>query len=760
MKKYYHFAGIIFSLNILMALLILSPGSITAQINVGGQPMSSVMQLNSELSTVTMPEFDTQRLIEEDKVTEAGMDMPFRFGYNFDVNYDLQNSGVWEVLSDGSRVWRLAIRSEDAVSINLAYKNFVLPQGATFFVYNLDKSYIYGAFTELNNSEDKQFATSPTYGNTTVLEYYEPVYAKGKGSITISKVTHAYKDIFGYNSVLEEPCNININCPIGAAWVEQKRSVTRITFSEGPNSFLCTGSLMNNTLQNRVPLYLLAEHCATDNFSTMTFYFNYENPTCIGTLGSLASTMVGATLKAKNFDTDFQLVQLNQTVPAGFNAHYNGWDRSGSNPLDQTAIHHPGGAVKKISHDDNPALSVTGFGGRLGNGFWQVTWDQGMTEGGSSGCPLYDQNHRVIGQNLGGTAANCNAPQNVQKVFGKLSESWAHGGASNNQLKDWLDPNNTGVFTLDGIDAVTGVAPATNFTSNIQVLPMGGGNVDFFDLTTNNPTTWSWSFPGGTPATSNVRNPSGITYTATGNYTVSLTTTNAFGSNLKTFVSYIKVQGVPMNTFSLQTPVTLSGVVVSQNNPAPFQFKWGTANPSPTVNYNFKIKKTGPGTEYFFPSDNNGLDSIKTFRKSFLDSLAIIMGITGNTDSAICAWRVTALNGADSITSNSFLITIRREPVGINLISSVIPEQFNLYNNYPNPFNPNTIIKFDVIKTQMVSLKIYNTLGEEVRTLVNQVMSPGEYSVDFSAGSIASGIYFYRLETDGFAQTKRMMLVK
>lgn len=760
MKKNYHFAGIIFTINILMALFLFSPENVTAQINAGGQPMSSLVQLNSELTTVTMPEIDTDQLLAEDKITEAAMDMPFRFGYNFDVNYDLQNSGVWEVLSDGSRVWRLAIRSADAVSINLAYKNFVIPQGATFFVYNLDKSYIYGAFTELNNTEDKQFATSPTYGSTTVLEYYEPVYANGKGSITISKVTHAYKDIFGYNSVLEEPCNININCPIGAGWVEQKRSVTRITFSEGSGSFLCSGALMNNTLQNRAPLYLFADHCSTDNFSTITFYFNYENPTCVGTLGSLASTMVGATLKARNVMTDFQLVQLNQSVPANFNAHFNGWDKSGSNPLNQTAIHHPGGAVKKISHDDNPAVTASWpNGGNLPNGFWRVVWDQGMTEGGSSGCPLYDQNHRVIGQNLGGTTANCSNPQSVTKYFGKLSESWAFGGASNNQLKDWLDPNNSGVSTLDGIDAVTGVAPVTNFTSNVQVLPMGGGNVDFFDLTTNNPTTWSWSFPGGTPSTSDVRNPSGIVYTATGNYTVSLTTTNAFGSNLKTFVSYIKVQGVQLNTFVLQTPTTGSRVVVSQTDPSIFQFKWGTANPSPTVKYNFKIKRTGPGTEYFYPSDNNGLDSVKSLRKSFLDSLASTLGINGG-DSAVCAWRVTALNGADSISTNSFLITIRRETVGINQISSVIPEQFNLYNNYPNPFNPNTIIKFDVRQTQMVSLKIYNTLGEEVRTLVNQVMSPGAYSVDFSAGSIASGIYFYRLETDGFAQTKRMMLVK
>jgi PKD repeat protein len=346
----------------------------------------------------------------------------------------------------------------------------------------------------------------------------------------------------------------------------------------------------------------------------------------------------------------------------------------------------------------------------------------------------------------------------VQKYFGKFSESWAHGGSSFNQLKEWLDPNNSGVQTLDGIDDVTGVAPVANFTSNIQILPLGGGLVDFFDMSTNGPVSWSWSFPGGTPSTSNVRNPSGISYTATGLYTVSLTATNSFGSNIKTFVNYIKVSGVPMNAFSNQLPLPNSTVIVHQNDPTIFQFKWGTVNPSPTVSYKFKIKRAGPASEYFFTSNNNGLDSVISFRKSFLDSLAITMGTTG--DSAICVWRATAYNGADSLSTTQTVVTIRRTPVGINQISSIIPDNFNLYNNYPNPFNPNTIIKFDISKSQQVVLKVYNMLGEVVSTLVNENLSPGSYNVEFNASSISSGMYFYRLETNGFTATKRMVLVK
>lgn len=741
-----------------LALLMLIAGSSHSQINIGGKPMSSLMDLNTAFASVTLPAFDVQKMLDEDKITEQVQDMPTRYAKVFETDYSLANSGTWEQLSDGSRIWRLAIQSNGAVSIGLAYKDFYMPRGATLFIYNADKSMVFGAFSEINNTQDGIFATVPVYGSRIIVEYYEPVYSAGMGRFSVSQVIHAYKDIFGFSSVMEEPCNININCPIGAPWQENKRSVTRITFNQGGGGFLCTGSLINNTLNNRVPYYLTAEHCATDNYSTMVFYFNYENPTCIGTFGSLANTMVGATLKAELYATDMRLIQLAQSVPAAYNARFNGWDRSGAQPQNQTAIHHPGGAVKKISLDNNPAASVTGFGGRLVNGFWEVIWDEGMTEGGSSGCPLFDQNKRVIGQNLGGNPANCNNPQSVRKVFGKFSESWAYGGSPATQLKDWLDPNNSGVTTIDAIDDLTGVAPSANFTSNVQTLPLGGGTVNFYDLTTNNPESWSWSFPGATPSTSTERNPTNISYTQTGNYTVSLTATNSFGSNLKTFTSYIKVQGVDMANISLQSPPSNSRILVDRNDPTLVSFRWSSASPSPTVNYKFKIRRVATTSDFIFTANNNGLDSGISFRESYLDSLITILG--SSNDSVTCTWRALGFNGADSVSANPYIVTIRRTPVGINQISSVVPSGFSLYDNYPNPFNPKTVIKFDVAENGRVALKVYNILGEEVASLVNRQLAAGTYTADFDASSLSSGLYFYRLESEGYTATKRMMLLK
>ena len=88
------------------------------------------------------------------------------------------------------------------------------------------------------------------------------------------------------------------------------------------------------------------------------------------------------------------------------------------------------------------------------------------------------------------------------------------------------------------------------------------------------------------------------------------------------------------------------------------------------------------------------------------------------------------------------------------------PGTFKLYQNFPNPFNPVTKINFDVPKNGFVTLKVYNLLGKEVQTLVSRDLTSGSYTVDFNASKLTSGVYFYRLESNGYTDTKKMMLVK
>jgi hypothetical protein len=108
------------------------------------------------------------------------------------------------------------------------------------------------------------------------------------------------------------------------------------------------------------------------------------------------------------------------------------------------------------------------------------------------------------------------------------------------------------------------------------------------------------------------------------------------------------------------------------------------------------------------------------------------------------------------------------EIIAIEPISSVIPRQYYLSQNYPNPFNPTTKIKFDIAqhtrylhsRGESVALKVYDIMGREVATLVNEQLSPGTYSVDWNASSFPSGIYFYKIKSGDYTETKRMIFIK
>ena len=89
-----------------------------------------------------------------------------------------------------------------------------------------------------------------------------------------------------------------------------------------------------------------------------------------------------------------------------------------------------------------------------------------------------------------------------------------------------------------------------------------------------------------------------------------------------------------------------------------------------------------------------------------------------------------------------------------------IPTVFALYNNHPNPFNPITVINFDIPENSLTKITIYDVIGRETIVLVNQMMNPGSYIVTWDASNFASGIYFYRMEAGAFIDTKKMVLLK
>ncbi|HQJ46053.1 MAG TPA: T9SS type A sorting domain-containing protein, partial [Ignavibacteriaceae bacterium] len=103
---------------------------------------------------------------------------------------------------------------------------------------------------------------------------------------------------------------------------------------------------------------------------------------------------------------------------------------------------------------------------------------------------------------------------------------------------------------------------------------------------------------------------------------------------------------------------------------------------------------------------------------------------------------------------------IKDEVLGVQVVDNVKPASYLLEQNYPNPFNPTTNIKFALTNAGFTTLKVYDMLGREVATLVNENLAAGTYNVNFDANNLSSGVYFYTLITDNFKQSKKMILMK
>ncbi|MBK5284590.1 MAG: T9SS type A sorting domain-containing protein [Bacteroidia bacterium] len=462
---------------LLILTLFISSVSSFAQISEGGIPIGISNGYASQLDYIRMPEFDLQQLRNEDAINDQSKG-PFRFGYNHIVNYNLQNTGASFLMPDGGRLWLLGVRSIGALSINLAFNDFYLPEGAKMFIYNVQKNFVLGAFTQRNNDQSGFFATDLIPGEAVVIEYYEPLAVANEGHFNLFRVTHGYRGVEDY--VVKSfgdagSCQVNVNCPLGTNWQSEKQGVVCLVVGGGE---FCTGSLVNNVPQDGKPYVLTANHCSYSNdWASWVFRFNWEAPGCSNPGSNPSSLSLNTSvLRARNGGSDFCLVEITGglqggTVPSSFNTFFNGWSNVNTPATSAVCIHHPSGDIKKISEALNSTISSTFSGADC----WRVgQWTTACTEPGSSGSPLFDQNHRIVGQLYGGPSACGQSAGNMNDYYGKFFTSWNTGTTAATRLRDWLDPGNTGVTTLNGFDPNN--VPVALDANVLQILSPASGS--------------------------------------------------------------------------------------------------------------------------------------------------------------------------------------------------------------------------------------------------------------------------------------------
>jgi hypothetical protein len=470
--------------------------SLSAQISEGGRPLAQKSDFSSEsLTAQLLPELDINQIITEDDVDQKMGNYP-KIGRVISTNYSLHQYADTTTLINGDVLYRIKLRSTNALGMSLLFENFSLPAGAKLFIHSPDYSQVLGAYTQVNNTENGQFSTELIASDEVIVEYFEPYKSVGLGDFTISGVLHAYRMVPGAEPQIardfgdSDPCQVNVNCSEGNNWQNQKRGVVRILIFEGQSAGWCSGSLVNNTAQNCTPYILTALHCGenatTNNMNQWIFYFNYEASGCAnpGNQNLVPNqTMTGCARIADSGDgggntgSDYMLVQINNSIPNNYNPYYNGWSAINTTSSSGVSIHHPSGDIKKISTYNANLVNST-WGGNPGT-HWRVNWvsttnGHGVTEGGSSGSPIFNAAGLIIGTLTGGTSF-CSTPT-TPDYYGKMSYHWTSNPGDD--LRDYLAPGSPATTTLTGTNQPCGggggnecVAGAVFSTATQSVCP-------------------------------------------------------------------------------------------------------------------------------------------------------------------------------------------------------------------------------------------------------------------------------------------------
>ncbi len=509
--------------------------------------------------------------------SEGKNKLPLKAGFSLKVDKNAQYAGNLVKWSNGEKSWIYKISVPDAPATGIILSNVDVPQNSMFFVYTPSKESYYKLST---NDIVSGTLSSPIFaGETIIVEYVEKLGLSSsvmQGTFDIDEVVVIYN---GYEAIVEgkdlgnsEYCQVNINCsPEGDDWTREKRGVARILFREDSDWYWCSGTLVNNTSLDRSPLFLTADHCggsaSESDHAVWKFYFNYERPGCENTGTPPNNLITGCTLKARGAldnGSDFQLVLLSSTPPNSWNPYYNGWDRSTSASSSGVSIHHPSGDAKKIStyttslSSANPTID----GDMMApSSAWRVTWTattngHGVTEGGSSGSPIFNSSGRVVGT-LSGGSSMCSTPT-YPDYYGKFSYHWESNGTTDaSQLKPWLDPLGTDPLYLAGYQL--GDEPYADFIAEVTTI-YEGASVTFTDMSGGGEiTSWSWNFgDGALPQTATTQGPHTVTYTTPGLKTVSLTVNGEYSV---TRTDYITVLASPFTP-----PTNLAAEVVSSTS--------------------------------------------------------------------------------------------------------------------------------------------------------------------------------------------------
>lgn len=375
--------------------------------------------------------------------------------------------------ASGAQIFSAAFKVDGARALAVHFDDFHLPQGVELWCTsgadldeNLETPWVEGPYDQRENNDHARFATGDAHGSVATLWLRIPAGTLGTTRLHIE----------GFNATFNrggsELCEVDVACPEIAGWECQRDGVVRLSIIQGGGSYLCSGSMVNTTSLDCRQYLLTALHCADevteDEFPLLKVYFNYERSGCGTGNGLLSHKRTGVIRLADSDDvspqgfngSDFLLLEVEDDIPTTWPVFFNGWNAVNQSSDWGTGIHHPSGDVKKIStYSSNlTSSSIGGFGTH-----WSVTWvetetNHGVTEGGSSGSPIFNEAGLLVGTLSAGLSACSNGSAgngtgpNQPDYYGKMSYHWDgnNPNPADEKLNLWLDAEGTGLEVLGG----------------------------------------------------------------------------------------------------------------------------------------------------------------------------------------------------------------------------------------------------------------------------------------------------------------------
>ncbi|MBT6283488.1 MAG: hypothetical protein HOJ00_08940 [Phycisphaerae bacterium] len=404
------------------------------------------------IPSIEIPELDWSAVYAEDAARSSKDEAP-RYAIPHEVRISPAMDGIWEQTSRDTMRWSLRVVSRNAISLNLGFERWELPTSASMTVSATDGSMAIRPFTPEDNNIHGQLWTPAVQGDDLLIEIVVSLDEQKEvnQNIVLTSINVGYRGFYEQGVGRSGSCNVDVVCAEGDLWWDEIPCVAVI--SSGGSTF-CTGFMVNNTSQDRTPFFMTANHCGitSGNAASLVTYWHYQNSYCrvpgsgdSGSQGdgSLALFNTGATHLSSGSASDYTLVVLNTAPDEAWEISYCGWDASGADASSAIAIHQPSTDEKRISFEDQPTTTTAYLGESIPGDGTHVRvedWDLGTTEPGSSGSPLFNQDHQVIGQ-LHGGYASCTSQ--TSDWYGKFSISYPAG------LSTHLDTAGTGQLIIN-----------------------------------------------------------------------------------------------------------------------------------------------------------------------------------------------------------------------------------------------------------------------------------------------------------------------